>query len=113
MSAALTGALYVGDVILAVNGESLINAKHDEAVRALKRAGQVVDLQGECLMATVHIKTYILVQLRQDLVRHTDSILTKLPWDDDEPSFYNHRIKSFALKLAFVTRLCLLVFMLI
>ena len=47
MSAALTGALYVGDVILAVNGESLVNAKHDEAVRALKRAGQVVDLQGK------------------------------------------------------------------
>lgn len=46
MSAALTGQLYVGDVILAVNGESLVNAKHDEAVRALKRSGQVVDLQG-------------------------------------------------------------------
>lgn len=51
MSAALTNQLFVGDVILAVNGESLINAKHDEAVRALKRSGQVVDLQGldECL----------------------------------------------------------------
>lgn len=46
MAAALTNQLYVGDVILAVNGESLVNAKHDEAVRALKRSGQVVELQG-------------------------------------------------------------------
>jgi C-terminal processing protease CtpA/Prc len=46
MSAAMTGQLFVGDVILAVNGESLINAKHDEAVKILKRSGQVVDLQG-------------------------------------------------------------------
>lgn len=46
MAAELSGQLFVGDVILAVNGESLANAKHDEAVRALKRSGQVVDLQG-------------------------------------------------------------------
>jgi C-terminal processing protease CtpA/Prc len=46
MAADLSRSIFVGDVILAVNGESLANAKHDEAVRALKRAGQVVDLQG-------------------------------------------------------------------
>lgn len=46
MAADLTGQLYVGDAILSVNGESLVNAKHDDAVKALKRAGKVVDLQG-------------------------------------------------------------------
>jgi C-terminal processing protease CtpA/Prc len=46
MSADLTGQLFVGDAILSVNGESLTNASHDEAVRALKRAGRVVDLEG-------------------------------------------------------------------
>jgi len=89
MSAALTGQLFVGDVILAVNGESLINAKHDEAVRALKRSGQVVDLQ---------------VQLRRDLLNKKENILQKLTWDDDEHTYYDSRMRSFTLKLAFVTR---------
>lgn len=44
-----TRQLFVGDVILAVNGESLINARHDEAVRALKKAGKVVNLTGKKL----------------------------------------------------------------
>ncbi|KAK6026706.1 PDZ/DHR/GLGF domain protein [Ostertagia ostertagi] len=44
MAADATGELFVGDTILAVNGESLIDATHDDAVRALKRAGRVVDL---------------------------------------------------------------------
>lgn len=39
--------LYVGDAILSVNGEELRDATHEEAVRALKRAGRVVDLEGE------------------------------------------------------------------
>jgi len=89
MSAALTGQLFVGDVILAVNGESLANAKHDEAVRALKRSGQVVDLQ---------------VQLRRDLLNKRENILQKLTWDDDEFNYDCSRIRSFSLKLAFVTR---------
>ena len=46
MAADQTGELFVGDAILAVNGDSLIDATHDEAVRALKRAGRVVDLHG-------------------------------------------------------------------
>ena len=36
--------MYVGDAILAVNGEDLRNATHDEAVRVLKRAGRLVVL---------------------------------------------------------------------
>ena len=47
MAADRTGMLYVGDSILAVNGEDLRDATHDEAVRALKRAGKVVELEGK------------------------------------------------------------------
>jgi hypothetical protein len=47
MAADKTEKLYVGDAILQVNGEDLREATHDEAVRALKRAGKVVDLEGK------------------------------------------------------------------
>ncbi|KAH8019843.1 hypothetical protein HPB51_022815 [Rhipicephalus microplus] len=47
MAADTTEQLYVGDAILSVNGEDLRDATHDEAVRALKRAGKVVDLEGD------------------------------------------------------------------
>jgi hypothetical protein len=46
MAADLTEQLYVGDAILSVNGEDLREATHDEAVKALKRAGKVVELEG-------------------------------------------------------------------
>lgn len=46
MAADATEQLYVGDAILAVNGEDLRDATHDEAVKALKRAGKVVELEG-------------------------------------------------------------------
>lgn len=46
MAADQVKGLYVGDAILSVNGEELRDATHDEAVRALKRAGRVVDLEG-------------------------------------------------------------------
>lgn len=45
MAADKSSGLYVGDAILSVNGEDLRNATHDEAVRALKRAGQSVSLE--------------------------------------------------------------------
>ena len=44
LAADQTESLYVGDAILAVNGEDLRNATHDEAVQALKRAGKEVEL---------------------------------------------------------------------
>ena len=46
MAADKTEKLYVGDAILSVNSEDLREATHDEAVKALKRAGKVVDLEG-------------------------------------------------------------------
>ncbi|XP_050395806.1 beta-1-syntrophin [Patella vulgata] len=45
MAADKTEKLYVGDAILSVNGEDLREATHDEAVRALKKAGKVVELE--------------------------------------------------------------------
>ena len=47
MAADRTEKLYVGDAILSVNGEDLRDATHDEAVKALKKAGKVVDLEGK------------------------------------------------------------------
>ncbi|KAI8122229.1 Beta-1-syntrophin [Lucilia cuprina] len=56
MAADQAKGLYVGDAILSVNGEELREATHDEAVRALKRAGRVVDLEValaiSCTLAT-------------------------------------------------------------
>lgn len=45
MAADSAKGLYVGDAILSVNGEELRDATHEEAVRALKRAGRVVSLE--------------------------------------------------------------------
>ncbi|CAG9827106.1 unnamed protein product [Diabrotica balteata] len=45
MAADQTEQLYVGDAILSVNGDDLREATHDEAVKALKRAGKVVELE--------------------------------------------------------------------
>ncbi|BHF77061.1 structural molecule activity [Sparganum proliferum] len=49
MTAAKTGQLHVGNTILSVNGEDMRNASHDEAVRALKRAGQTITLEVKSL----------------------------------------------------------------
>ena len=47
MAADKTKQLYVGDAILSVNGEDLRDASHDDAVKALKKAGKTVDLEGK------------------------------------------------------------------
>lgn len=47
MAADKTEKLYVGDAIISVNGEDLREATHDDAVRALKRAGKVVEMEGK------------------------------------------------------------------
>lgn len=56
MAADQVKGLYVGDAIISVNGEELLDATHDEAVRALKRAGRVVDLEGEYLKTIGELK---------------------------------------------------------
>ncbi|XP_030632583.1 alpha-1-syntrophin [Chanos chanos] len=45
LAADQTGALYVGDAILSVNGCDLREATHDEAVQALKKTGKEVILE--------------------------------------------------------------------
>ncbi|VDM43805.1 unnamed protein product [Toxocara canis] len=85
MAADLTGQLFVGDAIVAVNGESLCDASHDEAVRALKKAGRVVDLH---------------VQFMRDMCLRRDSVVERIQWDDE----IRDRIRSIGLKLAYVTR---------
>lgn len=87
MAADQTKQLFVGDAILSVNGESLLNAKHDEAVKALKRAGKVVDLQ---------------VCYAKDNY-NPDNFLEWLDWDDELPP-QSSQLRRFNLKLAFVTR---------
>lgn len=47
MAADKTEKLYVGDAIISVNGEDLREATHDDAVRALKRAGKIVEMEGK------------------------------------------------------------------
>uniref|UniRef100_A0A5S6Q7I9 PDZ domain-containing protein n=1 Tax=Trichuris muris TaxID=70415 RepID=A0A5S6Q7I9_TRIMR len=70
MAADETRQLYVGDAILAVNGESLREATHDEAVRALKRSGRIVDLEVKYIR---EVRPYFCKQ----------SILQEISWDDD------------------------------
>lgn len=47
LAADLTGQLFVGDAILAVNEKNLRDATHEEAVRELKNAGETVNLEGK------------------------------------------------------------------
>ncbi|KAJ1355463.1 telomere cap complex subunit Stn1 [Parelaphostrongylus tenuis] len=85
MAADHTGELFVGDTILAVNGESLIDATHDDAVRALKRAGRVVDLY---------------VQYKRDELVRRENAVENIEWDDDN----RDKIRAIGLKLAYVAR---------
>ncbi|CAJ0956751.1 unnamed protein product, partial [Mesorhabditis belari] len=85
MAADQTGELFVGDAILAVNGETLLDATHDEAVRALKRAGRVVDLH---------------VQYKRDELSRRENVVERIEWDDDQ----RDRIRAIGLKLAYVAR---------
>ncbi|KAM4688675.1 LOW QUALITY PROTEIN: beta-1-syntrophin [Discoglossus pictus] len=57
LAADQTQALYVGDAILAVNGQDLREATHDEAVQALKKAGKEVLLEVKYMReATPYVK---------------------------------------------------------
>ncbi|KAK6105998.1 Syntrophin-1 [Brugia pahangi] len=85
MAADETGQLFVGDTIVAVNGESLEDATHDEAVRALKKAGRIVDLH---------------VRFMRDMCAQRENWVERIQWDDAS----HDRIRSIGLKLAFVTR---------
>lgn len=74
MAADQTEQLYVGDAILSVNGEDLRDATHDEAVKALKRAGKIVELEGKYENALVLFVSTELVQFRTDICMYFDSV---------------------------------------
>lgn len=63
MAADKTGQLFVGDAILSVNGEDLRDASHDEAVRTLKNAGKVVEIEGKMLLVFFSFLLYKLSYL--------------------------------------------------
>uniref|UniRef100_A0AC35TIM4 PDZ domain-containing protein n=1 Tax=Rhabditophanes sp. KR3021 TaxID=114890 RepID=A0AC35TIM4_9BILA len=85
MAADQTGQLFVGDAILSVNDEPLQEATHDEAVRALKHAGKVVDIQ---------------VQYAKDMYLKRDQVIDKIQWDDE----VRDRFKTIGLKLTCISR---------
>uniref|UniRef100_UPI00398F0F47 beta-2-syntrophin-like n=1 Tax=Pristiophorus japonicus TaxID=55135 RepID=UPI00398F0F47 len=104
LAADRTGALFVGDAILAVNGAGLRDATHDQAVQALKKAGREVTLE----------VTYI-----QEVTPYfkRPSLIADLPWDSlppqsprlggDGSSSPNHSAKDckiFPLKMCYITR---------
>uniref|UniRef100_A0A0N5AHA9 PDZ domain-containing protein n=1 Tax=Syphacia muris TaxID=451379 RepID=A0A0N5AHA9_9BILA len=92
MAADLTGQLFVGDAILAVNGESLCDATHDEAVVALKKAGRIVDLHVQ-FMRNFNGESASLKK---------EDLLERIHWDDEFQPQDN--IRNIGLKLAYITR---------
>ncbi|XP_068006813.1 beta-2-syntrophin [Melanerpes formicivorus] len=72
LAAERSGALRLGDAILAVNGVDLRDATHDQAVQALKRAGREVILEVKFMQeVTPYIKK--------------PSLVSDLPWEGATP----------------------------
>ncbi|XP_020894357.1 beta-1-syntrophin [Exaiptasia diaphana] len=94
LAADQTEGLYIGDAILAVNGEDLRNATHDEAVRALKRAGREVDLTVKYVKEVTPYFQRNAEISDQNSEGKTNS-LGKPSWSE---------VKNIPLKLSFVTR---------
>ncbi|XP_014610503.1 PREDICTED: beta-1-syntrophin-like isoform X3 [Polistes canadensis] len=102
MAADATEQLYVGDAILAVNGEDLREATHDEAVKALKRAGKVVELEGKREINKEKKKKITNVSLsRNDDERSYSSDKVRSVPPPGEPSYLNYLM---IIKAAPVTR---------
>lgn len=76
MAADQTEQLYVGDAILSVNGEDLRDATHDEAVKALKRAGKIVELE-------VVTSLYVTVKYLREVTPYfrKASIISEVGWE--------------------------------
>ncbi|KAL4234842.1 structural molecule [Mactra antiquata] len=96
MAADRTGHLYVGDAILAVNGEDLSDATHDEAVRALKNAGKVVEVEVKFLR---EITPYF----------RKNNALNELGWGSQDTTQDNNKSnwsesKTIPLKLCYLCR---------
>ncbi|XP_025895403.1 beta-2-syntrophin, partial [Nothoprocta perdicaria] len=72
LAAERSGALRLGDAILAVNGVDLRDATHDQAVQALKRAGREVVLEVKFMR---EVSPYV----------KKPSLVSDLPWDGAAP----------------------------
>ena len=68
LAADQTESLYVGDAILSVNGDDLRDATHDEAVRALKRAGKEVVLEGRFKSNVISNKIFRAMNIRASYI---------------------------------------------
>lgn len=76
MAAESTKALYVGDAILSVNGEDLKDSTHEYAVKVLKKAGRVVDLEVKFLR---EVTPYF----------RKASIISEVGWELQRPFLYS------------------------
>nr|XP_027204178.1 beta-1-syntrophin-like isoform X1 [Dermatophagoides pteronyssinus]XP_027204179.1 beta-1-syntrophin-like isoform X1 [Dermatophagoides pteronyssinus] len=84
LAADSTSQLYVGDAILAVNNCNLREATHEEAVQALKNAGEIVNLE-------VCTSYSLIVKYLPEVVPYfrKASILTDIGWTLPETSLKN------------------------
>lgn len=95
LAAAQTECLYMGDAILAVNGEDLRNATHDEAVQALKKAGKEVELT---------------VKYLKEVTPYFKRTTSQTSWDSStgtkEPNATKswNELKRIPLKLCYITK---------
>lgn len=76
MAAESTKSLYVGDAILSVNGEDLKDSTHEYAVKVLKKAGRVVDLEVKFLR---EVTPYF----------RKASIISEVGWELQRPFLYS------------------------
>ena len=103
LAADQTESLYIGDAILAVNGEDLRNATHDEAVRALKRAGREVDLTVKYVKeVTPYFHRTASEDSNNANTNGTSEAPTNLVNGDGKSNFCE--VKNITLKLCFITR---------
>lgn len=101
MAADQTEQLYVGDAILSVNGEDLRDATHDEAVKALKRAGKIVQLEVKYLREVTPYfrKASLISEVGWELQRGFLSSSQPVPKSPHRP-----HTRHLPLQLCFLTR---------
>ncbi|XP_078607026.1 beta-1-syntrophin-like [Branchiostoma floridae x Branchiostoma japonicum] len=104
LAADQTESLYVGDAILSVNGEDLRDATHDEAVRALKRAGKEVVLEVKYLREVTPYfrRSTVIGEVGWE---NASPYVIKEPGADNKASTNNFtEMKTIPLKMCYVTR---------
>ncbi|XP_077982184.1 beta-1-syntrophin-like [Glandiceps talaboti] len=104
LAADQTESLYVGDAILSVNSEDLRDATHDEAVRALKRAGKEVELEVKYLREVTPYfrRSTIIGEVGWE---NTSPYVIKEPGANPSATRSNWtEMKTIPLKLCYVTR---------